>query len=516
MAITDLREHNISELHAMLLRGDMSARELVGASLERIRRYDGTVGAFITVDDAGAMAAAERADEAIAAARSGATSGAAAGAAASAGGGAGADGLPILTGIPVALKDNICTEGIATTAGSKILTGFVPPYSATVAERLTAAGAVIVGKANMDEFAMGSTTESSAFHPTRNPYDTQRVPGGSSGGSVAAVAAGMVCAAVGTDTGGSVRQPSAFCGTVGLKPTYARVSRYGVVGFGSSLDCVGPIAGNVRDCATMLGVMAGHDPKDSTSSPEAVPDYVAAVERGADGVRGVKIGVPREFFADGLDGGVRAAIERTIARLEEAGAEIVEVSIPNVEHSLAVYYLVATAEASSNLARYDGVRYGFRAVGAGDVGSAIAASRTEGFGPEVQRRILLGSHALSAGNYTAYFDKAMRVRTLIRRDIEAVLAECDCFVSPTAPTTALRIGELVEDPLTMYLQDIYTIVANLVGVPALSVPCGLHGGLPVGFQVFGPMFGETMLFRVAAAVEQASAGEMRRPELEVM
>jgi len=502
MAAMDLREHNIADLHAMLRRGEVSARELTGAALERIRLHEGVIGAFITVDEAGAMAAAGRADEAIAAVRKGE-------------GSCGYDDLPILTGIPVALKDNICTAGLATTAGSKILANFVPPYSATVAEKLVGAGAVVVGKANMDEFAMGSTTESSAFHITRNPRDTERVPGGSSGGSVAAVAAGMACAAVGSDTGGSVRQPSSFCGTVGLKPTYGRVSRYGVVGYGSSLDCIGPIAGNVRDCATMLGVMAGIDPKDSTSSPEPVPDYVAAAERGAsgDGVKGMKIGVPREFFGDGLAGGVRAAVEGALGRLERAGAEIVDVSIPHVEYSLAVYYLVATAEASSNLARLDGVRYGYRASGAADVGAAIAASRTGGFGSEAQRRILLGMHSLSAGNYDAYYDKAMRVRTLIRRDVEAALAKCDCFVSPTSPTTAFKIGEIVEDPLTMYLQDIYTIVANLAGVPALSVPCGFSDGLPVGFQLSGPMFGEPVLFRVAAAVEQAAAGEMRGPKL---
>lgn len=494
--VLDLSVH---ELRRKLLQGQVTAADMMDAALKRIEALDGAIGAFITVDAEGARVAAEKVDRMVTeAVRSGDEK-----------------ALPPLAGIPVALKDNICTRGLRTTASSRILESFVPPYSATVVEKLQSAGAIVVGKTNLDEFAMGSTTESSAFHTTRNPWDLERVPGGSSGGSAAAVAAGMASAAVGTDTGGSVRLPSAFCGTVGLKPTYARVSRYGVISYGSSLDCVGPIAGNVLDCAIMLGVMAGLDPRDATSSPEPVPDYVESARSGLDGLQGVRIGVPAEFFAPGIASGVRETVERTLHRLEEAGAELVDVSLPHVEYSVAVYYLVATAEASSNLARYDGVRYGLRAEGKDDVGSTIAASRTEGFGQEVQRRILLGSHALSAGNYAAYFDKAMRVRTLIRRDIEAALEKCDCFVSPTSSTTAFKIGE-VRDPLAMYLQDIYTIVANLAGVPAISVPCGLHQGLPVGFQVFGPMFGEPTLFRVAAAVEQASAGEMRRPKLEVM
>lgn len=486
----------LRELRQMIARGEVSSREIVTAALHRIEAVDKAIGAYIAVDAEGALAAADAADRAIEEARRNGR----------------IDTIGPLTGIPIALKDNICTKGIRTTAGSRMLESFVPPYSASVAQRLTDAGAIIVGKANLDEFAMGSTTESSAFHSTRNPWDTSRVPGGSSGGAVAAVAAGMACAAVGTDTGGSVRQPASFCGVVGFKPTYGRVSRYGVVGFGSSLDCIGPITRDVRDSAIMLGAMAGQDRMDSTSSPEPVPDYLTYV---GEDIRGLRIGVPQEFFAAGLDAGVRTAVERALHALESSGAELVGVNIPHVEYSLAVYYLVATAEASSNLSRFDGIRYGHRAHGAGDVGSTIAASRAEGFGAEVKRRIMLGTLALSAGNYDAYYDKAMRVRTLIRNDIQQVLKQCDCFVSPTAPTTAFKIGEMVEDPLTMYLQDIYTIVANLAGVPAISVPCGLSEGLPVGLQLFGHMFGEGTLLQVASAVEDSVGKAVGRPGLGV-
>ncbi len=486
----------LHELHDMLAQGQVSSREITSDVLARIDEVEASVGAYVTVDREGALSGADAADAAIARARR-------VGDAAEIG---------AVVGIPVVLKDNVCTRGMRTTCCSKMLEDFVPTYDAAVTARLRAAGAVIVGKANMDEFAMGSTTQTSIFHVTRNPWDPERVPGGSSGGCAAAVAAGEAVAAVGSDTGGSVRQPASFCGVVGLKPTYGRVSRYGVAAFASSLDTVGPVTQDVRDCAIMLNVMAGHDERDSTSAPNAVPDYTEYVERG---VEGLKIGIPKEFFGPGMDEGVRTAVERAVHALEGAGAKIVDVSIPLVEHALGVYYLVATAEASSNMARLDGIRYGHRPEGRSgmDVADLMSASRGQGFGMEVKRRIMLGTFVLSAGNIDAFYGRALRSRRLLKEDVERALAQCDCLASPTAPTVAFRFDEEPDDPLAMYLQDIYTTLANLAGVPAISVPCGFADGLPVGLQIMGRMFDEGTLMQVARAVELTSGFDRARPEV---
>jgi aspartyl-tRNA(Asn)/glutamyl-tRNA(Gln) amidotransferase subunit A len=485
---------NLHELHDMLASGQVSSREITSDVLARIDEVEASVGAYVTIDREGALKSADAADAAIARARRD--------------GDAGEVGP--LVGIPVSLKDNVCTRGMRTTCCSKMLEGFVPAYDATVTARLREAGAVIVGKANMDEFAMGSTTQTSVFHVTRNPWDLERVPGGSSGGCAAAVAAGEAVAAIGTDTGGSIRQPASFCGVVGLKPTYGRVSRYGVAAFASSLDTIGPITRDVRDCAIMLDAIAGRDVRDSTSAPDAVPDYIEFVERG---VEGLKIGIPKEFFGPGMDDGVRAAVEQALRALEGAGADIVEVSLPLVEHALAVYYLVATAEASSSMARLDGIRYGHRPEGSSgmDVADLMSASRGQGFGMEVKRRIMLGTFVLSAGNIDAFYGRALRSRRLLKEDVERALSQCDCLASPTAPTVAFRFDEEPGDPLAMYLQDIYTTLANLAGVPAMSVPCGFTGGMPVGLQIMGRMFDEATLIRVGRAVELVSGIGGARP-----
>ncbi|MBP7892000.1 MAG: Asp-tRNA(Asn)/Glu-tRNA(Gln) amidotransferase subunit GatA [Firmicutes bacterium] len=486
----------LHELHDMLLSGQVSSREITSDVLARIDDVEASVGAYVTVDREAALMSADAADDAIARGRSN----------------GGASGVGALAGIPVVLKDNVCTRGMRTTCCSKMLEGFVPAYDAAVTGRLREAGAVIVGKANMDEFAMGSTTQTSVFHVTRNPWDLERVPGGSSGGCAAAVAAGEAVAAIGTDTGGSIRQPASFCGVVGLKPTYGRVSRYGVAGFASSLDTVGPITRDVRDCAIMLNAIAGRDERDSTSAPDAVPDCVEYVDRG---VQGLKVGVPEEFFGPGMNDGVRAVVERALRALEGAGADIVEVSLPLVEHALAVYYLVATAEASSNMARLDGIRYGYRPEGRGgmDVADLMSASRGQGFGMEVKRRIMLGTFVLSSGNFDAFFGRALRSRRLLAEDVQRALTECDCLVSPTAPTVAFRFDEEPDDPLAMYLQDIYTTLANLAGVPAMSVPCGFSDEMPVGLQIMGRMFDEATLIRVGRAVELTSGMGAARPKV---
>jgi aspartyl-tRNA(Asn)/glutamyl-tRNA(Gln) amidotransferase subunit A len=409
--------------------------------------------------------------------------------------------LPPLAGVPVGIKDVMVTKGVRTTAGSRILENFIPPYDCTAVARLEAAGAIVLGKLNCDEFAMGSSNENSAYGPVHNPHDKSRVPGGSSGGSAAAVAADMAVATLGSDTGGSIRQPASFCGVVGLMPTYGRVSRYGLIAFASSLDHIGPLTKTVKDAAILLGVIAGHDSMDSTSAKVSVPNYEADL---AKPVSGLKIGIPKEYFGEGLDVEVRAAVEAGIAKLRTAGCEIVPISLPHTAYAVPTYYVIATAEASANLARFDGVRYGYRAKGAATLSDMYRKSRDEGFGAEVKRRIMLGTYALSSGYYDAYYLKAQRVRTLLARDFEEAFQKVGAIVTPTAPTAAFKIGEKSDDPLSMYLADIYTVTADLVGIPGISIPCGnTQAGLPIGLQVLGKHFDESTVLRVAAAVEQA-------------
>jgi aspartyl-tRNA(Asn)/glutamyl-tRNA(Gln) amidotransferase subunit A len=460
--------------------GTRSAVDVVEEHLTAIATRDGEIHAFNLVTADQAREAALAIDRRVA---------------------AGEDPGP-LAGVPVALKDNLCTTGVPTTCSSRILEGWRPPYDATVVERLVAAGAVVVGKTNLDEFAMGSSTENSAFGPTRNPHDTSRVPGGSSGGSAAAVAAGFAPLALGSDTGGSIRQPAALCGVVGAKPTYGAVSRYGLVAFASSLDQIGPFARTVADAAALYEVIAGHDPRDTTSIPEAVPPVGAGL---ADGVAGLRVGLVTELCeAEGLEPDVTARVREAAAALEQAGAKVDEVSVPAAVYGLTAYYLIAPAEASSNLARYDGVRFGLR-VDAPTTGEMYDRTRTAGFGPEVKRRIMLGTYALSAGYYDAFYGKAQRVRTLILRDFEAAYQGFDVLLSPTAPSTAFALGAKTADPLTMYLNDVCTIPSNLAGHPAMSVPFGTgDDGLPVGVQVMAPALAEPMMFRVAAAIEAAA------------
>jgi len=411
------------------------------------------------------------------------------------------DELPPLAGVPVGIKDVLVTRGVRTTAGSRILGNYIPPYDSTAVARLEAAGAVVLGKLNCDEFAMGSSNENSAFQPVHNPRDLSRVPGGSSGGSAAAVAADMAVATLGSDTGGSIRQPASFCGVVGLKPTYGRVSRYGLIAFASSLDHVGPLGKTVRDAAIMLRTIAGRDPMDSTAADLPVPDYVADLDQP---VRGMKIGVAKEYFGEGLDPEVRRAVEGAIQELAGLGCEIVEVSLPHTKYAIPAYYLVATAEASSNLARFDGVRYGFRQKGARSLSEMYRSTRDEGFGAEVKRRIMLGTYALSAGYYDAYYLKAQRVRTLLTRDFEGAFRKADAIVAPTSPTAAFRLGEKADDPLAMYLADIYTVTANLAGIPGISIPVGHNKEkLPIGMQILGRHFGESAILRIANAYERA-------------
>jgi aspartyl-tRNA(Asn)/glutamyl-tRNA(Gln) amidotransferase subunit A len=408
--------------------------------------------------------------------------------------------LPPLAGVPVGIKDVMVTKGVRTTAGSKILENFIPPYDCTAVAKLEAAGAIVLGKLNCDEFAMGSSNENSAYGPVRNPRDTSRVPGGSSGGSAAAVAAGMAVATLGSDTGGSIRQPASFCGVVGLMPTYGRVSRYGLIAFASSLDHIGPLTKTVKDAAILLGVIAGHDPLDSTSAKVPVSNYEADL---AKPVSGLKIGIPKEYFGEGLETEVRAAVEAGIAKLHSTGCEIVPISLPHTAYAVPTYYVIATAEASANLARFDGVRYGHRAKGASTLSDMYRKSRDEGFGTEVKRRIMLGTYALSSGYYDAYYLKAQRVRTLLTRDFEEAFRRVDAIVTPTAPTPAFKIGEKSDDPLSMYLADIYTVTADLAGIPGISIPCGeTKSGLPIGLQVLGKHFDESTVLRVAAAVER--------------
>jgi len=478
----------------LLQAGEVSAEELTRAVLERILAVDNQVKAYLTLLPEDALRQARASDRRWAAWRKGTAP------------------LPHpLDGMPLAIKDILCLKGVPTTCGSRILEEFVPPYDATVVERLRDAGAVFLGKTNLDEFAMGSSTENSAFFATRNPWDLTRVPGGSSGGSAAAVAAGECLGALGSDTGGSVRQPAALCGVVGVKPSYGRVSRYGLVAFASSLDQVGVFGKDVRDAALLLQAIAGHDPRDSTSVVQPVPDYLAAL---GEDLKGLRIGVPREYFVGGLEPGVASAVQEAIAQLEALGATVQEVSLPHTEYALPVYYLIATAEASTNLARYDGIRYGLSDRAAPDLWEGYRRSRAFGFGPEVKRRIMLGTYALSAGYYDAYYLKAQKVRTLIKADFDAAFQEVDALVAPTSPTVAFRLGERVQDPLQMYLSDIFTIPANLAGLCAISVPCGFADGLPVGLQIMAPAFREEVMFRVAYAYEQSTPWHTRWPDLE--
>ncbi len=479
--------HSATELLGQLRRLEITPSELVQAALERIDAVDGKVHAFLSVNRESAMSAAHEWD----------------------GRYSRGDTIPPLAGIPIALKDIICTAGTPTTCGSRILQGWVPPYDATVVTRLKAAGAIIVGKTNLDEFAMGSSTENSAFGPTRNPWDLDRVPGGSSGGSAAAVGAGMVPIALGTDTGGSIRQPAGFTGVVGLKPTYGRVSRYGLVAFASSLDQIGPLTRTVVDAALVLGIIAGHDPCDSTAANVPVPLYRDALDQG---VQGMRIGLAREAFGDGLHEDVKDAVLKATHVLEGLGAMVEEISLPTLPYALPTYYLLATSEASSNLARYDGVQYGLR-VAADDIYAMFTRTRRDGFGPEVKRRIMLGTYALSAGYYEGFFLKAQRVRTMIRRDFLRALSSVDLLAMPVSPTVAFRVGEKVEDPLQMYLADVYTIPVNLAGLPGISIPCGFGQGLPIGFQLIGKPFDESTLLRAAAAYEQATPWGKQHPPL---
>lgn len=477
----------IHEAQDLLAAGELSSRDLTTAVLDRITAVDDRVKAYLHVDRESALADASAADERRAAGQN----------------------QPLL-GVPIAVKDVIVTQGMPTTCGSKILQGFMPPYDAMVVEKLRAAGAVILGKTNTDEFAMGSTTENSHYFTSHNPWDLSRVPGGSSGGSAAAIAADECIGALGSDTGGSIRQPAGLCGVAGLKPTYGRVSRYGLVAFASSLDQIGPICKDVTDCAILFQAVAGHDPRDATSVDMPVPDCLASLEAG---VQGMRLGVPREYFVDGMQPEVEQAIRQALTVYERLGAEIVEVSMPHTDYCLSVYYLLAPAEASANLARFDGIRYGYSDAEATNLWDGYRATRAEGFGAEVKRRIMLGTYALSAGYYDAYYLKAQKVRTLIKQDYDRALEQCDALITPTTPTTAFGIGEKTDDPLQMYLSDIFTLSLNLAGVCGISIPCGFAGGLPIGMQVQGNAFDEATVLRVARAYERATEWHLARPAL---
>jgi aspartyl-tRNA(Asn)/glutamyl-tRNA(Gln) amidotransferase subunit A len=476
----DLKSLTIDAARSAVQQREITAMALAEAHYARIKQEDGQIGAFLTLSKERALEQADRMDRLV------------------------ADGktLPPLGGVPVGIKDVMSTRGVRSTAGSKILENYIPPYDCTAVARLEAAGAVVLGKMNCDEFAMGSSNENSAYGPVRNPRDLSRVPGGSSGGSAAAVAADMAVATLGSDTGGSIRQPASFCGVVGLMPTYGRVSRYGLIAFASSLDHIGPLTKTVKDAATVLRTIAGRDPMDSTSADVPVPDYVAELDKP---VRGMKIGVAKEYFGEGLDDEVRQAVEAAIDKLKGLGCEIVPVSLPHTPYAIPTYYLIATAEASSNLARYDGVRYSHRARGAKTLSEMYRRSRDEGFGAEVKRRIMLGTYALSAGYYDAYYLKAQKVRTLLTRDFDEAFRKVDAIVTPTSPTAAFRLGEKSNDPLAMYLADIYTVTADLAGIPGISVPCGeTKEKLPIGLQILGKHFDEASILRVAHAYEQAT------------
>jgi aspartyl-tRNA(Asn)/glutamyl-tRNA(Gln) amidotransferase subunit A len=491
--MSDLTALTAPEARDLLVARQVSSTELTRAALDRIAATDGHIKAFITVTADAALAQAAAADRTYQQANGDARA------------------TPEVLGIPIGLKDLFCTAGVQTTSGSRILQGFVPPYDATCVARLRAAGAVFVGKLNMDEFAMGSSTENSGYFITRNPWDLDRVPGGSSGGSAASVAAGECILSLGTDTGGSIRQPASLCGVVGLKPTYGRVSRYGVIAFASSLDQVGPFSVGVEGTAMILGTIAGQDPLDATTAPVPVPDYRAALHGG---IKGLRVGVPKEYFVAGTEPDVERAIRAAVAKLEELGAEVGEVSLPHTDYGLATYYIIAPAEVSSNLARYNGTRYGLSATDVPDMWQAMDETRRRGFGDETKRRIMLGTYALSSGYYDAYYLKAQKVRTLIKQDFDRAFERFDVLVAPTSPTTAFRVGEKVDDPVAMYLSDVCTIPVNVAGLPGVSIPCGFDsGGLPVGLQLIGKPFDEATLLRAAYTYEQATEHHKQRPPL---
>ncbi|NJN87437.1 MAG: Asp-tRNA(Asn)/Glu-tRNA(Gln) amidotransferase subunit GatA [Leptolyngbyaceae cyanobacterium SL_7_1] len=483
---------SIRELHRQLVQKERSAVEIAQATLEQIQTLEPKVHSFLHITADRALEQAQQVDAKIAA----------------------GEEIGLLAGIPIAIKDNLCTKGIPTTCGSKILQNFVPPYESTVTQRLINAGAVMVGKTNMDEFAMGSSTESSAYQLTGNPWDLTRVPGGSSGGSAAAVAAGEVPIALGSDTGGSIRQPAAFCGVVGMKPTYGLVSRYGLVAFASSLDQIGPFGRSVEDTAIVLGAIAGHDPRDSTSLNVEIPDYASALKPDLKSRGRLRVGVIQEAFGQGLDPTVEAAVNRALEELKGLGAEVQMVSCPQFRQGVSAYYIIAPSEASANLARYDGVKYGYRSDDAPSLLSMYTKTRAQGFGAEVKRRIMIGTYALSAGYYDAYYLKAQRVRTLIKQDFETAFAQVDVLICPTSPITAFKAGEKTDDPLSMYLTDLMTIPVNLAGLPALSLPCGFDDrGLPIGIQLIGNVLQEGLLLEVAHAYEQATPWHQRSPSL---
>ena len=485
----NLHELTIHDAHDLLKKKEISSRELTHDVLARIAAVEPSVDAYITITGELALARADMADKRIQ-----------------------AGDMGMLTGIPLAIKDLICTKGVRTTCASKILDDFIPPYDATVMEKLDQAGAVMTGKVNMDEFAMGSSTENSGIKLTKNPWNPERVPGGSSGGSAAAVAADMCLGSLGSDTGGSIRQPAAHCGVVGVKPTYGRVSRFGLVAFASSLDQIGPLAKDIRDAAILLSIISGYDPKDSTSVNRPVPDYLTNL---SGNVKNLRIGIPKEYHAtEGVSPDVTKAVQNAMAVYKDAGASLVDISLPHAPYAVAAYYLIAPAEASSNLSRYDGVKYGRRDTDAGSLLDMYRDTRSKGFGPEVQRRILLGTYALSAGYYDAYYKKASQIRTLIKGDFTKAFEVCDVILSPVTPTPAFKIGENTDDPLTMYLSDIFTLSANLAGIPGLSVPCGFSGdGLPIGLQLMGNYFDEQTLLNAAYAFEQTTLFHTKRPEI---
>lgn len=483
----ELYELTAGQLAHMLENKEIKAEELLDAVTRRIDAVENRVKSFVTMTHEAAVDTAKRLDA------RGAFGG--------------------LAGIPCGIKDNICTRNVRTTCSSRILENFIPPYDATVMERLNDAGAVMVGKLNMDEFAMGSSTENSGFFTTCNPWDLSRVPGGSSGGAAASVAAGEAIYALGSDTGGSIRQPAAFCGVVGMKLTYGLVSRYGLIAYASSLDQIGPLTRNVTDSAMVLNTICGHDPMDSTSLNADTPNYMESL---VPDVRGMKIGVPKEYFQDGVDQGIQECVKTALKKFEEMGAIVEETSLPHTDYALPVYYVIAPAECSSNLARFDGVRYGFRDEKAADIIEMYSESRAKGFGAEVKRRIMLGTYALSSGYYDAYYLKALKVRRLIKEDFDQAFEKYDVLISPTTPTPAFKIGEKVEDPLNMYMSDILTIPVNLAGIPAISIPCGLSDGLPVGLQIMGKPLAETTILRAAYAFEQQTEHQRSRPNLEVI
>jgi aspartyl-tRNA(Asn)/glutamyl-tRNA(Gln) amidotransferase subunit A len=485
--MTDHNQLTIHEANRLLKEKQVSSVEMTKACLDRIRQVEPKLGAIVTVTEELALEQARKADELIAA----------------------GDVSP-LTGIPALIKDVMCTRGVRTTCSSKMLENFVPPYDAAVVERLNEAGMVMVGKTNMDEFAMGSSTEHSAFFPTHNPWELSRVPGGSSGGSAAAVAIGEAVYALGSDTGGSIRQPAGFCSVTGLKPTYGRVSRYGLVAFASSLDQIGPLTQDVTDCALVMNVIAGYDSRDSTSAPYPVPNYTQCL---TGDIKGMKIGIPREYFVEGMQPEVETAVRTAIGRLEEMGAVVGEVSLPHTRHALAVYYIIAPSEASANLARYDGTKYGFRYQGAETMWDTMDKTRQYGFGDEVKRRIMLGTYALSAGYYDAYYLKAQKVRTLIRREFDEAFEKYDVLVTPTSPTVPFKIGEKVDDPVQMYLADVCTLPINIAGLPGMSIPAGFAGNLPIGMQIISKPFAEETILKIGHAYQQATDWHKRRPEL---